>query len=233
VSTGLTQILQYVEDTRRTSNKTVVLSFYAKGSAALSVGAYMQQNFGSGGSPSGQVVFGTQSVAITTSWARYSMTFTVPSIAGKTFGTTPNTSSLLLGIGLSAGAAASPTLGVGVQSGTFTFWGMQLEVGPVASPLETKEIGQDLKLCQRFYQTFPTLQIYTSNGLASGAMIQDFIFPVTMRIAPTGTLSAASYGNASAATVNATTVSEARIQISVTANGAAFGSFTAAFSADF
>jgi hypothetical protein len=233
VSTGLTQILQYTEDVRRTANKTVVLSFWAKGSVALNVGGYMSQNFGSGGSPSASVSFGTQSVAITTSWARYSMTFTVPSTSGKTLGTTANTSSLLVALGLSAGAAASPTLGVGVQSGTFTFWGMQLEVGPVASPLETKEIGRDLVLCQRFYQVFSTLQVYTSYGLAAGAAIQDFIFPVTMRVAPTGTLSGASYGNASAATVNATTVSEARIQISITGVGAAFGSFTAAFSADF
>lgn len=232
-SGGLTQMLQYTEDAHRTSNKTVVLSFYAKGSVALNVGAYMQQNFGSGGSPSAAVVFGTQSVSITTSWARYSMTFSVPSIAGKTFGTTANTSNLLVALGLSAGSSASPTLGVGVQSGTFEFWGMQLEIGPVASPLETKDLERDMMLCQRFYQVFPTLQVYTSYGLASGAAIQDFIFPVTMRIAPTGTLSAASYGNASGAVVNGTSVSEARIQITITGVGAAFGTFTAAFSADY
>jgi hypothetical protein len=77
---------QPIESVRRLSGKTVTVSFWAQIAAGTKVGVALTQDFGSGGSPSAPVVGTGQSVTGTTgAWIRYSLTFALPSAAGKTF----------------------------------------------------------------------------------------------------------------------------------------------------
>jgi hypothetical protein len=155
-------IAQKIESVKTFAGQTVTVSFWAKaasGTPSVSIEAF--QNFGSGGSPSssvsGSVASGTvYKQAITTSWARYSATLTIPSISGKTLGTT-NDGFLQIGIWVSGGSNFNTrTDSIGVQNNTFDFWGVQAEASPVASDFQTATgtLQGELAACQRYYYRF-------------------------------------------------------------------------------
>ena len=74
---------------------------------------------------------------------------------------------------------------------------VQLELGKVATPFEHRSYGEELALCQRYFQDHTNevvvrnLVPYTSDY----AYTDSIIFPVTMRASPTITLSTAEYYN--------------------------------------
>ena len=76
----------------------------------------------------------------------------------------------------------------GTNGATWQIAQVQLEVGTVATPFERRFIGQELALCQRYYQQPAVNQsVYTAN---SGTYAQGVIFlPVSMRALPTVTVS--------------------------------------------
>lgn len=119
---------------RTFAGETVTLSFYARATASGKfLSTEIAQNFGSGGSA--QVTsIGTTKIALSTSLTRYSYTFTMPSLAGKTIGT-----GHFIGILIWFDAGSnwnSRSSSLGNQSGTFDITGMQLERGSVATPFE-------------------------------------------------------------------------------------------------
>ena len=74
---------------------------------------------------------------------------------------------------------------VGTNGATFYLTGIQLEAGDTATPFEHRSYGQELTLCQRYYQKFnaPCLR-----GVAGGTNNLNRVgmnLPVTMRSAPT------------------------------------------------
>lgn len=144
---------QHIEDVTLFDNVTVTLSFYAKASTAWTVGIEPIQNFGSGGSPSSRVLGTPQTVSVGTSWERHTVTFTLASISGKTLGTTANTSNFELAFWLTGGSNFDSRTGsIGNQSGTFDVTGIQLEYGNKATPFEHRSYGEELQLCQRYYE---------------------------------------------------------------------------------
>lgn len=189
-------LTQKIENVRTFAGQQVTVSFWARsGSATPSIAVELRQSFGTGGSPSSQVRTNILKQAINTTWTRYSITATVPSISGKTLGTN-NDSSLWLNLWVSAGSDFnSETNTLGIQSNTFDFWGVQIEAGSVATPFEQRPIGTELALCQRYYQRF------NGAGVAPGAVRNTTMaycpisFPVEMRAAPTVTLSTAENSN--------------------------------------
>lgn len=182
-ASSFSTIGQPIEHVRRLANTTVTVSFWAKASAPLNIGVSLQQNFGSGGSPSATVLIAAQTIAATTTWTRYSLTFAVPSVAGKTLGSTLNTSYTEVLFAFSSGATNATALGVGVQSGTFMLWGPQIEINPVASQLEKIDLDLDFHECSRYYQ-IGTAALYGSSTL--GAQFGYYVpFPDLMRGVPT------------------------------------------------
>lgn len=182
-------LYQKVENVRRLSNKTVTVSFWARATSATPrIGVGWYQSYGTGGSPSAYP-YGNFGVtpALSTTWQRYALTGALPSTTGKTFGTTVGTDLTQIEFWLSdQGGASGRSGGIGVQSGTVQFWGMQLEVGPTATPLAKIEPGADLANCQRFY----VVQGGYLYGLVIGASDISVLwtFPVPMRTAPNITL---------------------------------------------
>jgi hypothetical protein len=183
-----------VEDVRTFAGQTTTLSFWARASSGTPfVAADWLQLFGTGGS---SPVVGTgQKVAITTSWARYSFTFNIDSVAGKTISTS-NDSSVQIEIWTSAGTDYnSRTASMGIQSATIDIWGVQWEAGSTVTAFQTAtgNPASELAACQRYYYRS------TANGyqyFATAANSQTTItlgsvfFPVTMRTSPSLSASA-------------------------------------------
>ena len=181
-----------IESVRTLAAQTATFSFYAKANTGTpNVNVTLIQNFGTGGSPSASVTTSGTVQAITTSWARYSFTIAVPSISGKTIGTTTD-GFVGAQIYVSSGSAG-PAPTVGIQSNTFQIWGVQLEAGPSLSNFKTATGTKqgELAACQRYY--FRNSGASTNNiilgftGVGSTAIAAGYVFqpPVTMRVTPT------------------------------------------------
>jgi hypothetical protein len=174
-------IEQPIEDVRTFAGSTVTVSFWARTAAGtVSSTPRLQQDFGTGGSPSATVVTAGTAVSITTAWQRFSQTITVPSITGKTIGTN-NDSSLVLALTLPGNGTYSVDL-----------WGVQVEQGPSATMFTRAggNIGGEILLTQRYYYRIDNTSgatSYFANGMQfSGTSTYAYIkFPEEMRAAPT------------------------------------------------
>jgi len=177
---NLAQLNQRIENVRTFAGQQVTVSFWAKADSNKNIAIECAQNFGTGGSPSAIVTeIGTVKKALTTSWQKITHTFTVPSISGKTLGTS-GADRLVLIIWFDAGSNFnSRTDTLGHQSGTFDIAQVQVEAGPVATPFERRPIGTELALCQRYYQVvfattsglFGVTNCYQVNATSSRASI--------------------------------------------------------------
>ena len=81
-------------------------------------------------------------------------------------------------------------------SNNILFTGIQLEVGEQATPFEHRSFGEELALCQRYFQKSiqsGTTSYPSSDGYARGM----YLFPVQMRADPTGTFTDAGSGGSS------------------------------------
>jgi len=188
-------ISQRIEDVRTFAGQTVTVSFWAKAASGTpGIGVTYSQNFGSGGSPSATVETSPGIIsAITTSWARYSLTFAMPSISGKTIGTTANTSYVGIWLSTSAGSTYASLMGaIGLQNNTIDIWGVQIEAANTATAFQTATgtIQGELAACQRYYVRFNSGNAYgnlaNSGYTATTTQVNSFVqFPVTMRTIPT------------------------------------------------
>jgi hypothetical protein len=182
-----------IEDVRTLNNEQVTVSFYAKAASGTpKIGVELLQEFGSGGSPSATVFVTPQTATLSTSWARYSVQITLPSISGKTIGTSPNSSSIAMLLWTSAGSDLNARTGsIGIQNNTIDIWGVQMERGSVASTFEQRPFGQEMLLCKRYYDRVNkrTWGMFTSAGTTARIMVET---TVPMRITPTATLTTTS-----------------------------------------
>ena len=193
LTSARTALAQQIESVRTFANQTVTISFWAKAASGTpSVAYYVTQGFGTGGSPSSTVVTNGNKVAITTSWARYSFTVAIPSIAGKTIGTNKDDFFAILIVTSAGSDFNTHTNSLGIQTTTISIWGVQVEAGSTATPFQTATGTKqgELAACQRYYYRIPALTAadrYLGNGVAysATASLIGFTYPVTMRMRPT------------------------------------------------
>jgi len=167
-----------IEDVQTFAGQTVTISIWAKASGTGNLSATIYQNFGSGGSAA--VLTSTSARSLSTAWTRYTWTVAVPSIAGKTVGTSSF---------LDLYFEWSGTLG----SQTLDIWGAQIENGSVATPFTTATgtLQGELAACQRYYyrQSAAGNSNYMNmgTGFADGTTSARFVIncPVQMRVYPT------------------------------------------------
>lgn len=182
---------QLIEDVRSFANQTVTISFWAKAATGTpKVGVTFEQGFGTGGSATVYTTGGL--VTLTTSWARYSVTATIPSIAGKTIGTSSflavyllnSTGTTLTGLGFA---------NTGLQNGTFSYWGVQLEAGSVATPFKRNapSIQAERATARGYLASYGGSDAYEviGSGNAQNTTQARIQIPLTspMRTAPTST----------------------------------------------
>ena len=184
----ITILLQKIEDVRTFAAQTATISFWAKATSGTpKIAVEMQQNFGSGGSANVNTYAGQ--ITMTTSWARYSVTVAVPSVSGKTIGTS---SFFALQLWTSAGSDFNARTGsLGIQTATIGIWGVQVEAGSVATAFQTATgtIQGELAACQRYYwrQTGESAySVYATGANTNTVNCNVFVlFPQTMRTTTT------------------------------------------------
>lgn len=216
---------QKIEDVRTYAGQTVTISFWAKVASAAALSVNLVQNFGSGGSGSVTTSVGTPSA--TTSWQRFTYSVAIPSISGKTIGT-----SSFLDLRIFAPNTSSTT----------DIWGVQLEAGSTATNFQTATGTKqgELAACQRYYVRFTPPSAYTAwcLGVATATTTANMYFglPVAMRTAPSildySTLGVATGGGAvisvSSAAIGYTSTLTA--EVSITATGLVLGAAYQLFS---
>ena len=174
-------LLQNVEDVRNFAGQTAIYSFWAKADAATTVTVSPAQIFGTGGSAPVDLTT-SGSLSLTTSWQRFSYSFAVPSISGKTVGTD---------------SCFKIQINFGTGNKTIDLWGAQLEYGTLATPFQTASGGSlqsELAMCQRYYFRitgnsggFIALQ---QDAVSRGTTVNDGLIknPVPLRIIPTAAI---------------------------------------------
>ena len=181
-STSNTNMRQLIEDVSSFAGQQITVSFWAKADAAKSIWVGHFQNFGTGGSPSETVNTTGQIITLSTSWTRYSVTTTLPSVSGKTLGS-DNNSSLSLHFIISNTQTGFDWSPIPAQTITFDIAQVQAEPGPVATPFERRPIGTELALCQRYYEVVAAYVIADASvgGQSIGYGIS---FAVAKRVTP-------------------------------------------------
>lgn len=189
-----TYLAQPIEGVRSLAGRNVAVSFWAKASSGTpTLTAYLNQYFGTGGSPSADVLTTVGSVTLTTTWTQYRMTIVCPSISGKTIGT--------------GGNDYLEFYFLSVVNNAIDFYGIQVEGNAVPTPFEQRPIGVELALCQRYYEksfalgTAPANTIYSVS--TSGTVTYSDLwvlamawlpFSVEKRVVPNMTFFGASAG---------------------------------------
>ena len=110
---------------------------------------------------------------------------------------------------------------------TWTITGVQLEPGAVASPLEIRDFGYEMLLCQRYYTNGThNIQAYSAAGGTTTAV---FKLPVAMWTPPTITVNNTTTTNVSSGVLTALDTASVLGTVVGTAAGAIalIGTFTA------
>ncbi len=157
VGTPSNYIRQSIEGVHNLAGQTATFSFWAKvPSGTMTISTQFQQEFGSGGSPSSGVYgIGSTNFTVTTSWQKFTMTTTLPSISGKAVGTNNNDK-------LNAAIIFSPS-----TAGTIHLAQAQVEAGDTATPFEVRPYDMELQRCERYFE------MSYSQGTALGTVTQN------------------------------------------------------------
>jgi hypothetical protein len=181
------RVQQQIESVRNLAGETITVSFFAKAASGTpKISVNMAQSF-AGGDANVDTSAGV--VTVSTTWARYSLTVAMPSIAGKTFGST-GLDALSIRLMLSAGANVIGAQGVGVQNNTFDIWGIQVEAGSTVTAFQTATGNPQAELaaCQRYYWRAGGDALYNGIGIGSSVTTTSSVIwvpnPVTMRAIP-------------------------------------------------
>ena len=188
--------------------KIVTLSFWVRSSLTGTFGGSILSN------GNDYIYPFSYTIPTANTWVKIELTITPPT--SGTWGTTNNAGATLI-FSIGHGSTRQATAGVwttdsnirtctgqtsvvGTSGATFYITGVQLEEGSVATPFEHRQYGQELALCQRYYEVGGSNVIISLPNLSSGAYdngtsmygFQQFI--VAKRTTPTVTESSASIG---------------------------------------
>jgi len=225
-----------IESVRTLAGQSVTFSFWSNVSVNNAVAVSVLQNFGTTGSPSTAVETYIQQISLVAAsgWARYSCTFTMPSISGKTLGTDGN-DFLCVRIWMDSNTGTSSLTGaLGQHSGTYRFWGIKLEAGSVMTSYIVPNVASEQLLCYRFLINrenaagFQPL-FFTGNVTSGQGYYATSTFPVQMRSTPS--VNYAQFGATNLATATGTS-SQWGTALGLTATGTGTGLWSGAFLAD-
>jgi len=154
-----------LEDVEKYVGKKLTLSYYAKSDAAVTLTPVVFADL--------DITMGTDT--LTTSYVRYTHTFTLPSLSTKTF------FDLVMRVD-------------GEVATSHYITGVQLEVGDTATPFEHRSYGDEVARCQRYYQAFGrdfkgNIGISWVVGSRAGSNLLAFAIPLScpLRASPTVT----------------------------------------------
>ena len=174
------------------SAKTITVSFWVRSSITGTYGASIR------GGTSFQSYPFTYTINAANTWEQKTATITGPT-TGTFASTTSQGFQVMFDLGSGSdfnGTADTWQSGskwrtsacvtwVSNSAATFYMTGLQVEVGTVATSFDFRDIGRELLLCYRYFQTIKALQ-----GIGFGATVySNPQFPITMRSSPTVSVS--------------------------------------------
>ena len=159
-SSGYGQVAQWVENVRTAAGQSLTVSFWAKSPNAGPLRFHIYQNFGSGGSSTVSIIDNSNYFTINQAdtWQRFEATIEIPSVSGKTIGA----GSFLA---VQTGAPSS------IASRVVYYSEFQAELGKVATPFEHRSYGEELALCQRYFEMIEFENSQDQNGSSSAEML--------------------------------------------------------------
>jgi hypothetical protein len=166
------QISQRVEGVRSYAGQTItILGWARRSSGSGNVAVSLVQIFGTGGSPSSPFVSSGQTVTLTSSFAPFALTFSVPSIAGKTLGTSGDDYFQLNFVTSAGSDYNSSTNSLGLQTIGVDLWGVHIKVGTHTTAAvdlyKQPELGPELARCQRYFEVLPLQAALGTNLISS------------------------------------------------------------------
>ncbi|MEK0324568.1 MAG: hypothetical protein QQN63_02595 [Nitrosopumilus sp.] len=178
-SAASTRIQYKMEKVATIANTEVTLSYYAKG-VNPGAGTFLVnalQIFGTGGSPSSLVNISIATPTLTASFQRFTHTFTLPSISGKTLGTNLD-DFIQLQIGQNISDSSTDAWNIQISN-------IQIEFGEIATDFEFVTEADQLARCQRYFFKSPgftriTMQCLSTTRCFGGNVTH----PVVMRRIP-------------------------------------------------
>lgn len=174
--------------------KTVTISFWVRSSLTGTFGGSLRNS-----AADRSYVF-SYSISAANTWEQKSVT-----VSGDTTGTwlTTNGVGISVFFDIGSGSNLKTTAGawaagnykgvtggvsvVGTNGATFYLTGVQLEVGTAATPFERRQYGQELALCQRYFQTAGSGASGSFDGSTTTIQITEKLMP-TMRTTPTASI---------------------------------------------
>ena len=180
--------IQLIEGVRSYAGQTItVLGWARRSSGSGNMAVEPVQSFGTGGSPSSAVLITPQTVTLTSSFAPFALTFTVPSITGKTLGTDGN-DYINVNFWTSVGSdynARSNSLGL--QTIGVDLWGIHIKLGTHTTDAVNlymqPELGPELARCQRYYHQDAAVGV-DAHAVSAAFAVGTYYLPVTMRVVP-------------------------------------------------
>ena len=169
------------------SATTITLSFWVKSSLTGTFGGALRNSAANRAYPF------TYAISASNTWEQKTVT-----IAGDTSGTWLTTNGVGINLQFSLGAGpdrlgtagawnANNNVGatgqvqvIGTNGATWQITGVQLEAGSVATPFEHRQYGQELALCQRYFEDMKSVYIWTTSNNYPG-----YYFKVSKRAIPT------------------------------------------------
>ena len=137
-------IAQKIENVFQFNGKTFTLSFWARGGAAggnIPTTFRVYANGLSGGTIIDADILPTTNITLTSNWQYYTVSFTTPSLSFSSYTTDESNTCFHLFFQQTT-----------AETCDFDLTGVSLEVGDTATPFEHRSYGQELALCQRYFQ---------------------------------------------------------------------------------
>jgi hypothetical protein len=213
------------------SSEQVTVSFWVKGNASATYVCELEDHDNSR-------VIG-QSFAVTTSWNRIELTFAADTSdplnddnalsfavnfwlhAGSTYAGGTFSSNTWADT-VQANRAAGISSIFDADSRTLFLTGVQMEIGATATEFESRTFGEELALCQRYFQYFPNLYVLGYNG-GGTSIYAELMLPCQMRTAATSSIVVVSNSNTNTnLSTNVVYKDSLRLTTTITSTGAGY-----------
>jgi hypothetical protein len=167
--------------------RKVTFSFWARSSIpGKKMAVNLKQNYGTGGSPTTEEELVGKVFDLTSTWTKFSVTFTTNTLASKTFGTNQDDTLILVlwiqwGTNFVSrfGGSAAESFG---GAGYIEIAQVQLNAGDVALPFQPRHYTEEFALCRRYCQVYG----YGVPGVCRETTAVTLFLPgVNMRVTPT------------------------------------------------
>jgi hypothetical protein len=153
---GTTNVIsQYIEDVRTLAGQTVTVSDYLKADASRTVNVRFRQFFGTGGSA--DVTTSNVAASVTTSPTKFTGTFSIPSVSGKTI---TSDSALVIEFQLPLNTAMTIELAQ-----------VQVEAGANAGAFQKRSFQEEIRDCYRYYRKAFRYTVAPANSISGGALL--------------------------------------------------------------